>query len=201
MDITKWSILKSDWLHSLQLKMGKHYIVRKNKTGSWCGSDHKVLIAKFRIKLKKVGKSTKPLRYDLNQILYSYTVEVINRFKGLDLRTVPEELWTHVNRIVQEAVIKSILKENKMQRQMVVWESLTSSWQKKSERQRKQWKIYPPECRVWKNSKKPFLSDQRKEIEENNRMGKTRYLFKKIRDTKGTFHARWGQKSTEMVWT
>ena len=67
--------------------------------------------------MKKVGKSTKPFRYDVNQILYSYTVEVTNRFKGLDLRTVPEELWTNANRIVQEAVVKSISKENIMQRQ------------------------------------------------------------------------------------
>ena len=89
----------------------------KTRPGADCGFDHEVLIAKFRIKLKKVGKSTKSFRYDINQILYSYTVEVTNRFKGLDLRTVLEELWTNTNRIVQEAVIKYISKENKMQRQ------------------------------------------------------------------------------------
>ena len=67
--------------------------------------------------MKKVWKSAKPFRYDLNQILYSYTVEVTNRFQGLDLTTVLEELWTNANRIVQEAVVKSTPKENKMQRQ------------------------------------------------------------------------------------
>ena len=61
------------------------YTVSKNKTGSFCGSDHELLIAKFRLKLKKVRKTTRPFRYDLNQIPYDYTVEVRNRFKGLDL--------------------------------------------------------------------------------------------------------------------
>ena len=66
--------------------MEKLYTVTKNKTGSWpCGSDHELLIVKFRLKLKKVGKTTRPFRYDLNQIPYDYIVEVRNRFKGLDL--------------------------------------------------------------------------------------------------------------------
>ena len=65
--------------------MEKFYTVSKNKTGTDCGSDHELLIAKFRLKLKKVGKTTRPFRYDLNQIPYDYTVEVRNRFKGLDL--------------------------------------------------------------------------------------------------------------------
>ena len=79
-----------------------------------CGSDHEVLIAKFRLKLKKVGKTTRPFRYDLNQIPYSYTVEMTNRFKGLDLEgLVPEELWTEVHNIVQKAVIKIIPKKKK----------------------------------------------------------------------------------------
>ena len=62
--------------------MEKLYTVSKNKLGADCGSDHELLIAKFRLKLKKVGKTTRPFRYDLNQILYNYTVEVTNRFKG-----------------------------------------------------------------------------------------------------------------------
>ena len=85
MDITRWSILKSDWLYSLQPKMEKLYTVSKNKTGADCGSDHELLITKFRLKLKKVEKTTRPFKYDLNQIPYDYTVEVRNRFKGLDL--------------------------------------------------------------------------------------------------------------------
>ena len=73
------------------------------------GSDHEPLIAKFRLKLKTVGKTTRPFRYDLNQILYDYTVEVRNRFKGLYLiDRVPDELWMGVHDIVQETGIKTI---------------------------------------------------------------------------------------------
>ena len=79
-----------------------------------CGSDHELLIAKFRLKLKKVGKTTRPFRYDLNQILYDYIVEVTNRFKGLDLiYRVPDELWMEVHDIVQDAGIKTIPKKKK----------------------------------------------------------------------------------------
>ena len=79
--------------------------------------DHELLIAKFRLNLKKVGKTTRPFRYDLNQIPYNYTVEVRNRFKGLDLiDKVPEELWTELCDIVQEAVIKTIPKEKKFKK-------------------------------------------------------------------------------------
>ena len=76
--------------------------------------DHELLIAKFSLKLKKVGKTTRPFRYDLNQISYDYTVEVTNRFKGLDLiDRVPEELWTEVHDIAQQAVTKTIPKKKK----------------------------------------------------------------------------------------
>ena len=79
-----------------------------------CGSDHELLIANFRLKLKKIGKTTSPSRYDLNQILYDYTVEVMNRFKGLDpVERVPEELWTEVRDIVQETGIKNITMKKK----------------------------------------------------------------------------------------
>ena len=94
--------------------MEKLYSVSKNKTESWLCSGHGLLIAKFRLKLKKVGKSTRPFRYDPNQIPYDYTVEVTNRFKGLDLMDrVPEELWTEVRAIVQETEIKTITKKKK----------------------------------------------------------------------------------------
>ena len=82
--------------------------------GADCGSDHELLIAKFSLKLKRVGKTTRPFMYDLNQIPYDYTVEVTNRFKGLDLiDRVPEELWMEVHDIVQEALIKTIPKKKK----------------------------------------------------------------------------------------
>ena len=98
--------------------MEKLYTVSKNKLGPDCGSDHELLIAKYRLKVKKVGKTTRPFRYDLNQIPYSYTVEVTNRFKGLDLiDRVPEELWEEVPDIVREAVIKTIPKKRNTKRQ------------------------------------------------------------------------------------
>ena len=88
MDITRQSTLKSDWLYSLQPKMEKLYTIskKKKKTRSWfCGSNHELLITIFRLKLNKVGKAARPLRYDLNKIPYDYTVEVRNRLKGLYL--------------------------------------------------------------------------------------------------------------------
>ena len=86
----------------------------KIRPGADCGSDHKLLIAKFRLRLKKVGKTTRPFRYGLNQIPYDYPVEGTNRFKGLDLiDRVPEELWTEIHDTVQEAVIKIIPKKKK----------------------------------------------------------------------------------------
>ena len=70
---------------------------KKKRSGADCRSNHELLIAKFRLKLEKIGKTTRPFRYDLNQIPYNYTVEVTNRFKGLDLMDrVPEELWMEV---------------------------------------------------------------------------------------------------------
>ena len=81
--------------------MEKLYTVSKSRLGADGGSDHELLVAKFRLKLKKMEKSTRPFRYDLNQILYDYTVEVRNRVKGLDLiNRVPDELWMDVHDIV-----------------------------------------------------------------------------------------------------
>ena len=114
MDITRWSIpnqidyilCSQRWRSSIQST--------KTRLGAACGSDDELLIAKFRLKWKKVGKTTRPFRYDLNQIPYDYTVEVRNRFKGLDLiDIVPDELWNEVHDIVQETVIKTIRMEKK----------------------------------------------------------------------------------------
>ena len=84
----------------------------KTRLGADCGSDHELLIAKIRLKLKKVEKTTRPFRYDLNQICYDYTVKVRNRFKGLDVvDRVPDELWMEVSDIVQETGIKTTPKK------------------------------------------------------------------------------------------
>ena len=96
--------------------MEKLYTVSKTRLGANCGSDHELLIGKFRLKLKKVGKTTRPFRYDLNQIPYDCTVEVTSRFKGLALiGRMPEELWMEACNIVQEVVIKTIPRRKKRQ--------------------------------------------------------------------------------------
>ena len=98
MDITRWSIPKSDWHILCSQRWRSSIQSAKARLGADCGSDHELLIAKFRLKLKKVGKTSRPFRYDLNQIPYNYTVEVTNRFKGLDLMDrVPEDYgWRFV---------------------------------------------------------------------------------------------------------
>ena len=99
---TDYILCSQRWKSSIQSTTTK-------RPGADCGSDHELLVAKFRLKLKKVGKTTRPFRYDLNQIPYDYTVEVKNRFKGLDLiYRVPDELWTDVRDILQETGIKTI---------------------------------------------------------------------------------------------
>ena len=116
----------------------------KTRLGTDCGSDHELLIARIRLKLKKVGKITRPFRYELRQIPNDYPVEVRNRFKGLDLiDRVPDELWTEVRDIVQETGIKTIPMEKKCKEsKMAVWGGLTNSCEKKrGEKQRRKGKI------------------------------------------------------------
>ena len=110
----------------------------KTRPGAACSSDHQLFIAKCRLKLKKVWKNTRPFRYDLNQISYDYTLEVTNRFKGLDLKDrVPEELWMEVHNIVQEAVTKTIPKKNKCKKAKWLSEEALQRAEKRSERQRR----------------------------------------------------------------
>ena len=115
MDITGWSIPKSAWLYSLHPKMEKLYTVSKNKTRSWLEAQiWNSWLPNSDWNWSKWGKTTRPFRYDLHQIPYNYTVEVTNRFKGLDLiDKVPEELWMEAHDIVQEAGIKTIPKKKK----------------------------------------------------------------------------------------
>ena len=143
--------------------------------------------------MKKVGKTAKPFRYDLNQIPYDYTVEVRNRFKGLDLiDRVPNELWNEVR-----DRIKTIPMEKKCKKaKWLSGEALQIAVKRreaKSKGEKERFKHLNAEFqRIARRDNKGSFSDQCKEIEENNRMGKTRDLFKKIRDTMGTFHAKMG---------
>ena len=130
------------------------YSQKKTRLGANNGSDHELPIAKFRLKLKKVGKTSRPFRYDLNQIPYDYTVEVRNKFKELDLiDREPDELWTEVHDTVQEAGIKIIPKKKKCKKAKWLSEEALQIAEKRSERQRRKRKIYPFEGRVPKNSK------------------------------------------------
>ena len=140
-----------------------------------------ILTAKFRLKLKKVEKTTGPFRYDLNQIPYDYTVEVRNRFKGLELiDRVPDELWTEVCDTVQETGIKIIPKKKKCKKANWLSEEALQIAVKRREVKSKGKGRYTHLNagfqRIARRDKKAFLNDQCKEIEENNRMGKTRSL-------------------------
>ena len=149
--------------------------------------------------MKRVGKTTKPFTYDLNQIPYNlYSEEVMNKFKGLDLvDRVPEELWMEVRDIVQEAVIKTTPKKKKCKKAKWLSEEALQIAEKRREakgkgEEERYTHLNAEFQRIARRDKKAFLGDQCKEIEENNRMGKTRDLFKKITDMKGTFHAKMG---------
>ena len=148
--------------------------------GADCGSDHELLIAKFRLKLKKVGKTTRPFRYDQNQIPYSYTVEVMNIFKGLAMTDrVPNKLWMEVRDIVEEAEIKTIPKKKKCKK--AKWLSdealqiVEEGREVKGKGGKERYHLNDEVQRIARRDKKAFLSDQCKEIEENNRMHHKNY--------------------------
>ena len=155
-------------LYSWRRRSSKQWA--KTRPGADCSSDHELLIVQFRLKLKKVGKTTRPFSYDLNQIPYDYTLEVTNRFKGLDLiDRVPEKIWTKIITLYRRQCSIPPPRKRNAKNKMVVWRGLTNSWEKKRyERQSRKGKIYPSECRDPKD-KKAFLSKQCKEIEENTR--------------------------------
>ena len=146
--------------------------------------------------MKKVGKTTRPFRYDLDKIPNYYSLEVRNRLKGLDLiDRVPDELSTEVRDIVQETGIKTIPMEKKCKKaKWLSGEALQIAVKRreaKSKGEKERYTHLNAEFqRIARRDKKAFLSDQGKEIEENNRMGKTRDLFRKMRDTKETFLAK-----------
>ena len=146
--------------------------------------------------MKKVGKTARPFSYDLNQIPYDYTVEVRNRFKGLDLiDRVPDELWNEARDTVQETGIKTISMEKKCKKaKWLSGEALQIAVRRremKSKGEKERYKHVNAEFqRIARRDKKAFLRDQCKEIEENKRMGKTRDLFK-IEIPREHFMQRW----------
>ena len=176
------------WRSSIQLA--------KTRPGADCGSDHELLIAKFTVKLKKVEKTTRPFRYDLNKIPLNYTVGVANRFKGLDLECLTNYGLKFVTLFRRQGSGHPQGKEVQKSK-VAVWGGLTNRWERREVKS----KGIKERCthlnvefqRIARRDKKAFLSDQCKQREENNRMGKTWNLFKKIRDTKGNFMQRWAQ--------
>ena len=154
-----------------------------------------------------MGKNTRPFRYGLNQILYDYTVEVRNRFKGLYLiDRVPEELWTEVHDIVYEAAINTFSKKKKFKKAKWLSEDALQIAEIRKEakgtgEKERYTQLNAEFQRTAKRDKKVFLSDQCKNIEENNRMGMTRDLFKKMRDINGIFHAKMGTIKTIVLFS
>ena len=150
--------------------------------------------------MKKVENIQGPFRYDLSQIPHDYAVEVMNRFKGLDLvDRMPEELWMEVCNIVQEVVTKTIPRKKKFKKAKWLSEESLQIAEKrrgmKGKEERERYTQMNAEFqRLAMRDKKAFLGDQCKEIEKNNRMGKARDPFSKIKDTKGTFHVKMGTK-------
>ena len=157
--------------------------------------------------MKKLGTTTKPFRYDLNQIPYEYTVEVTNRFRGLDpIDRVPEELWTEVRDIVQETGIKTIPRRKKCKNaKWLSEEALQMAGKRREAKGKGEKERYIPLNaefqRIARRDKKAFFSNQCKEIEENNRMERLEISSRILEIPKEHFMQRWAQYKTEIVWT
>ena len=164
-----------------------------------CGSDHEQLFAKFRLKLKKVGKTTRPFRYDLNQLLYEYTVEMRNRFKGLDLiDRVPDKLWMEVRDIVEETGVKTILMEKKCKKAKWMSEEALQIAVKrreaKSKGEKERYTCLNAEFqRIARRDKKAFLSDQCQEIDEKIEWERLEISSRKLEIPREHFMQRWAQ--------
>ena len=132
------------------------------------GSDHELYIAKFRIKLNKLVETTRPFRYDLNQILYGYTVEVRSRFKGLDLIKCMMNYGWQFLRLYRRQESRPSPRKRNAKRQKVIWVGPTNSCEeKRRKKQRRKGKIYPFECRVQKNSKERQESPPQRSVQRN----------------------------------
>ncbi|XP_062826436.1 uncharacterized protein LOC134296169 [Anolis carolinensis] len=170
----------------------------KTRPGAYCSSDHELLIAKFRIRLKRMGEIHRPIRYDLTNIPNEYAVEVKNRFQGLDLiNRVPEELWTEIHNIVQEAATKYVPKKKKTKK--AKWLSAETLEEAQERRKAKgngdrgrYAQLNAQFQRLARRDKELFLNKQCMEVEEDNRIGRKRDLFQKIRNMGGKFQAKMG---------
>ena len=186
MDIAKWSIWKSNWWYICSQIWRSCMHSEKARPGVDCGSAHQLLVSKFRLKLKKAGKTTRTARYLWNPIPYEYIVKVTNSFKGLDLvNSVLEELWTEVSNIVQEAVNKTI--PNKRKSKKAKWLSeevlqIVVEWREvKSKGERESYIQLNAEFqRVARRDKRDFFNEQCLIIQANNKRGKTRDFFRKL---------------------
>ena len=172
---------------------------KRKRPGADCGSYHESLIAKFILKLKKVGKTTRPFRYDLNQIPYDYTMEVRNRFKGLVLiDRVPGELWMDVCDIVQETGIKIIPIEKKCKKAKWLSEEALQIAVKRREVKNKGEKeryshLNAEFQRIARRDKKAFLRNQCKEIKEETEWGRLEISSRKLEIPREHFMQRWVQ--------
>ena len=176
--------------------MEKLYTVNNNKKDQeLTGSDHELLITKFRLKLKKVGKSTRPFRYDLNQIPYEYTVEVRNRLMDLDLIECLMNYGMRFVTLYRRQGSRTSQWKKMQKSKMAVWGGLTNSCEKKrSEKQRSKGRLKHLNAefqRIARRDEKAFLSDQCKEIEETTEWERLEISSRKLEIPREHFMQRW----------
>ena len=171
----------------------------KTRPGADCGSDHELFITKFRLKLKKAGKTARWFRYDLNQIPYDYIVKVRNRFKGLDLiDRVPDELWNELRDIVQETGIKIIPMEKKCKKaKWLSGEALQIAVKRreaKSKGEKERYKHLNAESqRIARRDKRAFLTDQCKELRKTTEWERLAISSRKLEIPREHFMQRWAR--------
>ena len=179
--------------------MEKLYRASKKRPGADCGSDHELLIAKFRLKLKKVGKTTRPFRYDLNQIHNDYTVEVRNRFKGLDLiNTVPKNYGCRFMTLHRRQYsIPSPRKRNAKKTKWLSEEAFQTAMKRrevKGKREKERHAHLNAEFqRIARRNKKAFLSDNAKKWKKTTEWERLKISPRKLEITRELFMKRWAQ--------